>query len=146
MTPVELLRLIENQIRTGIVDSVDAGAGTVVVRWPSGVTSRAMPWAVTSAAFYAEPVVGDQAIVLSPSGDPANAIALVGVASTDADRGDKSAAARADLVKDELDDIRDKHDNHTHPFVATGAASPTSTPTTPIGPAQQVGANFVKVD
>lgn len=108
---VELRRLLEAMIRRGVVKSVDGN--TITVEYPTEDddgqpnVSQPMPWAISSTAFTSDPAVGDQVTVLAESGDPHNQVAFIGASSTDADKGNKVAVARADLVHEELDKIRD---------------------------------------
>lgn len=54
--------------------------------------------------------------------------------------------ALAQLVLDRLNAIKAAFDTHTHPFVATGAASPTSAPSTPMTSPASVAASLVRVE
>ena len=53
--------------------------------------------------------------------------------------------ALANLVDQELTDIKTYLDAHTHPFTATGAVSPTIAPTSPMPAPNAVGSATVKV-
>jgi len=64
--------------------------------------------------------------------------------------GASDFVALAQLVLAQLNDIRTKHDSHTHITTATVGASPTpgviAPPTTPMGPASSVAAVNLKTD
>ncbi len=152
----ELLRLIQNVVRTGAVSSVEGKR--VRVQWPDGVVSRAMPYAGSSSALDAAPAVGDQALVIAIGGDPASSFAVLGLSTVDADRGNKSGASRSDKVQAQLEILRTAFDNHTHANAAPGTPSPPIVaapppPSPPIIPVSgdpqwdpDTAANFVKVD
>ena len=60
--------------------------------------------------------------------------------------GASEFVALATKVLTELQDIKTAFDTHTHPFVATGAASPTSAPTVPMPAPNSVAATLVKAE
>lgn len=70
-------------------------------------------------------------------GLPTSAMLLVGAGATE-------YVALANLVLSELQSIRTAFNAHTHPFVATGAVSPTSAPTTPMAAPGSVAATKLK--
>lgn len=140
----ELWRVVRAMQRTGTVDSVNTGTGLLVVQWPEGPKSLPMPWLESSSGLSVEPEPGDQATVFAEGGDPKLARALVGVSSTDRDSGNKTGAARADLVKAELDAIRDAFEAHVHEHPLGPAV--TDVPTVPIGDAGDVDSTKVQID
>ena len=91
----ELERRVEALQRLGIVASVIGDS--VTISYPDLPDSEPMPYLASSSGFTVDPTIGDQALVVMPSGDPLKAIALCGVSSTDMDKGGKTGAARADL-------------------------------------------------
>ena len=77
----ELARLIENLVRLGTIAEVDVAK--VRVRVKSGdITTTWLPWLALRAGTSKEwdpPTVGEQVILLSPSGVLAQGVALVGL-------------------------------------------------------------------
>ena len=79
----ELSRLVENMIRIGTVHSVDHAAvrcrvqtGELVTQWLRWFEGRA-----GETTTWDPPTVGEQCIVFSPSGEPANGIVFYGMNS-----------------------------------------------------------------
>lgn len=73
-------RMIANTVMAGTVAAVDPGAGMVKVE-SDGWTTDWMPWmsvAAGQARHWRVPSVGEQAVILSPSGDPEQGFALCG--------------------------------------------------------------------
>lgn len=83
----DLARRVAQMIRLGTVESVDMADATkprCVISDGSWKTA-AIPWVSTRAGNDAEfwaPEVGEQALVLSPHGDAAQAVALIGLFQT----------------------------------------------------------------
>jgi phage baseplate assembly protein V len=83
MDPIELSRRLENLIRLGTIHSIDHAAVRVRVQTGRLVTQW-LPWlehragATTS---WDPPTVGEQCVILSPSGEPAGGIVLRGLHS-----------------------------------------------------------------
>ena len=79
----ELARLIENLVRLGTIAEVDVAK--VRVRVKSGsITTNWLPWLALRAGTSKEwdpPTVGEQVVLLSPSGVLAQGVALVGLFS-----------------------------------------------------------------
>lgn len=83
MDIVELSRLVENIVRIGTIHSVDHAAarcrvstGRLVTQW--------LPWHERRAGetrTWTPPTVGEQCMILSPSGEPAAGVVLVGIYS-----------------------------------------------------------------
>lgn len=88
---VEAMRRILNIVRPGAVAEVDLAAARVRVRYAGGDDDPALtgwvPWFVpragADAAEWWPPEVGEQAVLLSPNGDLAQAFALLAVYSDD---------------------------------------------------------------
>lgn len=79
----DLNRRIENLIRTGTVSAVDYDQRRVRVR-SGGLESHWLPWLTARAGAtrtWSPPDVGEQVVLLCPSGDPAVGIALTGLYS-----------------------------------------------------------------
>lgn len=80
----ELSRMIANLIKQGVVAEVDAAAGVVRVRHGELLTD----WlgyfvpAAGGVSVHRPPSVGENCIVLSPSGEPANGLVLCGIKSS----------------------------------------------------------------
>ena len=80
----EILRLIENLIKQGTVADCNPAAGRVRVRH-GGLTTDWLPYFVPASggvSVHRPPSVGENCLVLSPSGEPANGIVLCGLASS----------------------------------------------------------------
>lgn len=83
MDLVELSRRLENLIRIGTIHSVDHAAvrcrvqsGALVTQWLPWIEGRA-----GETTTWNPPTVGEQAVVFSPSGEPAGGIVFYGVPS-----------------------------------------------------------------
>lgn len=77
-TLVELARRLENLIRIGTVEQIDPSAARVRVRMGNTLTAW-IPWLTARAGTDIDwwaPAPGEQIILLSPSGDMSQAIAL----------------------------------------------------------------------
>lgn len=73
-------RMLSNMLIAGTVESVDHAAATCRIRSGDWV-SAPVPWASLGAGQvrnWRPPSVGEQAMLMSPSGDPANGFALPG--------------------------------------------------------------------
>lgn len=84
MDLVELSRRLENILRIGTIHAVDHAAVKVRVKTGELVTQW-LPWIEQRAGHtttWNPPTLGEQAIVFSPSGEPAGGIVLVGIDST----------------------------------------------------------------
>ncbi|MRR50794.1 MAG: phage baseplate assembly protein V [Rhodocyclaceae bacterium] len=84
MDVVELSRLVENLIRIGTIAEVDHAAGRCRVK--SGeLLTQWLPWFALRAGAtttWDPPTVGEQVMLLSPSGEPSGGVALTGIYST----------------------------------------------------------------
>ncbi|SFC75820.1 phage baseplate assembly protein V [Pseudomonas citronellolis] len=79
----ELARLIENLVRIGTIAEIDLANARVRVRTGDLLTGW-LPWLAPRAGADREwdpPTVGEQVLLLSPSGQTANGVALVGLFS-----------------------------------------------------------------
>mgnify|MGYP000002616023 FL=1 len=83
MNTAELSRLLANLIKQGTIAESDPAAGRVRVLH-GGLTTDWLPYFVPAAggvSVHRPPSVGENCIVLSPSGEPANGVVLCGMAS-----------------------------------------------------------------
>jgi phage baseplate assembly protein V len=84
MRAAELHRLIENLVRLGTIAEVDHASARVRVRSGELLTAW-LPWQTPRAGTTRDwdpPSVGEQAILLSPGGDPAAGVVITGLFST----------------------------------------------------------------
>lgn len=82
----ELERLLMNLIQVGTIESVDAANGTVTVDLGFEEPTDPIPWATPRAGRtrkFSPPSVGEQVIVLCPSGDVGQAIAALSLFQDD---------------------------------------------------------------
>lgn len=92
MDNVELSRRIENLLRIGIVAEVDVDNALVRVD-SGGLKTQWLPWFERRAGktrTWDPPTVGEQVLILSPSGELAAGIVLVGIYSAAHDAPDDS--------------------------------------------------------
>ena len=83
MDITDIIRRIENMIRLGSIAEVDLAAVRVRVA-SGGIVTGWLPWKHARAGTTADwdpPTVGEQVIILSPSGDTAVGIVLTGINS-----------------------------------------------------------------
>ena len=83
MNTAEISRLLANLIKQGTIAESDPAAGRVRVLH-GGLTTDWLPYFVPAAggvSVHRPPSVGENCIVLSPSGEPANGVVLCGMAS-----------------------------------------------------------------
>lgn len=82
-TPLELLRRLENLLRPGTISAVDHDGARVRVQ-SGALLTRWLPWFERRAGnvrTWCPPSVGEQCLVLSPGGDLASGMVLVGLDS-----------------------------------------------------------------
>lgn len=75
----ELSRKLNNLIRIGTVEKVDCVAAKVCVKIVSDTSKNWLPWITTRAGedrSWSAPSIGEQVIVLSPSGETAKGVVL----------------------------------------------------------------------
>ncbi len=81
----ELMRRMENLLRYATVAEVDTAKALLKVRYGDTTTSGWLPWfsqrAGNSISWHA-PDVGEQVMVLSPSGEPVGGLVLTGLYTT----------------------------------------------------------------
>ncbi len=83
MNITDLLRRLDNLIRLGTIAAVDHQAARCTVS-SGGLRIPNLPWLGLRAGASSDwdpPTVGEQCILLSPSGEPAQGIALIGLYS-----------------------------------------------------------------
>lgn len=79
----ELIRRLENLLRPGTIGQVDVQRARVRVL-AGGLLTNWVPWLSLRAGavrHWSPPSMGEQCILLAPGGDPANAMALMGLFS-----------------------------------------------------------------
>lgn len=83
MNTAELSRLIENLIRLGTIEEIDLSACCARVK-TGKLLSGWLPWSTLRAGTtrtWNPPSIGEQVLILSPSGNPAAGVILMGVLS-----------------------------------------------------------------
>ena len=96
---VELARRLANVVRPGVIAEADYAASRVRVKYGEGLEEALtewLPWVTTRAGgdrTWHAPEVGEQVLLLSPSGDLAQAVALPGIYQ------DSRSAPAADVDK-----------------------------------------------
>lgn len=96
MNITDLLRRLENLIRLGTIAAVDHQAARCTVR-TGGLSVPNLPWLALRAGDSSDwdpPTVGEQCILIAPSGEPALGIALVGLYSQQLPAPSNSATVR----------------------------------------------------
>ena len=96
MNITDLLRRLENLIRLGTIAVVDHQAARCTVR-SGGLSIPNLPWLALRAGDSSDwdpPTVGEQCILIAPSGEPAQGIALVGLYSQQRPAPSNSATVR----------------------------------------------------
>ncbi|WP_454711100.1 phage baseplate assembly protein V [Cupriavidus nantongensis] len=99
----ELARLIENLIRLGTVAEVDTGTPPRVRIATGGITTDWLPWLERRAGAtrtWNPPTVGEQVVMLCPSGEPRNGVILTGLPSDARDVPSHSADETVTLYPD----------------------------------------------
>lgn len=84
MNTADLTRRLENLIRFGTIAEVDPATARCRVQ-TGGLLTGWLPWLAARAGTdrdWDAPSVGEQCMVLSPSGDPATGVVLLGLYST----------------------------------------------------------------
>lgn len=123
-SPSENPRLIENLIRIGTVSEVDLAAARCRVK--SGQLESAwLQWREVRAGTtrtWNPPTVGEQVLVLSPSGDPAQAIVLTGIYSNGSPAPSDSATEHMVVYPD---GARISYDHGSGHLDVTGIATAT---------------------
>lgn len=79
---VELKRLVNNLVRIGTIADVDPARARARLADDDGFQSDWRPWTELRAGTtrtWNPPTIGEQALLLSPGGDPANGVILVGL-------------------------------------------------------------------
>jgi len=127
---IELLRRLENLLRQGTIQAVDHDG--VRVRVQSGdIRTNWLPWferRAGSVRSWSPPSVGEQCLVLSPGGDLANGMVLVGLNSDS-----NPAAANSNTLYRTVfpDDAVVDYDFSTHTLVCTLPAGGSGTVNAP---------------
>ncbi|SPK73053.1 Bacteriophage P2 Baseplate assembly protein GPV [Cupriavidus taiwanensis] len=99
----ELARLIENLIRLGTIAEVDTGSPPRVRVKAGGMTTDWLPWLERRAGAtrtWNPPTVGEQVVLLCPSGELRNGVILTGVPTDANDVPSHSASETVTLYPD----------------------------------------------
>lgn len=118
MNSTDLLRRLDNLIRLGTIAAVDHQAARCTVS-SGGLRIPNLPWLALRAGASSDwdpPTVGEQCILLSPSGEPAQGIALIGLYSQQRPAPSNSANLRRRKYPDGA--VID-YDHATHTLTAT---------------------------
>ncbi|WP_374365933.1 phage baseplate assembly protein V [Stutzerimonas sp.] len=122
MNTADLIRRLDNLIRLGTIAAVDYQAARCTVT-TGGLTVPNLPWLALRAGASLDwdpPTVGEQCILFSPSGEPAQGIGLVGLYSQQRPAPANSANVRRRKYPDGA--VID-YDHATHTLSATLPAS-----------------------
>tara|TARA_R110000824_G_scaffold118575_1_gene270877 strand:- start:268 stop:864 length:597 start_codon:yes stop_codon:yes gene_type:complete len=112
----ELARRLTNIVRPGTIDSADYGAALVRVRFDANWVSGWLPWLTRRAGADVDwwaPEVGEQVIVLSPMGDPAQGWVLPAGYSNAVPAPAASPDMAVALFQDGFKVSHDRANNHT---------------------------------
>ncbi len=118
MSISDILRRLANLIRLGTIAAVDHEAERCTVK-TGGLTVPGRPWLALRAGASSDwdpPTVGEQCILLSPSGEPAQGIVLIGLYSQQRPAPSNSANLRRRKYPDGA--VID-YDHATHTLTAT---------------------------
>ncbi len=118
MNITDLLRRLENLIRLGTIAAVDHQAARCTVS-TGGLSVPNLPWLALRAGDSSDwdpPTVGEQCILIAPSGEPAQGIALVGLYSQQRPAPANSANVRRRTYPD---GAVINYDHATHTLSAT---------------------------
>lgn len=99
----DLFRRLQNIIRPGYVSAVDYAKARIRVKFSENLESNWIPWHSGRAGGtknWDAPELGEQVVMLSPSGDTSMAIALVGIFSNDNPANGDSADVFRKTFKD----------------------------------------------
>lgn len=124
MDIAHLSRLVENLIRVGTVAAVDHAAARC--RVASGeLLTEWLPWLEHRAGAtltWDPPTIGEQVIILSPSGEPAGGIVLTGIFCT---AHPAPSASASEHVIDYPDGARISYDHVSGELIASGVQTAT---------------------
>jgi len=118
MNITDLLRRLDNLIRLGTIAAVDHQAARCTVS-SGGLRIPNLPWLALRAGASSDwdpPTVGEQCILLGPSGEPAQGIALIGLYSRQRPAPSNSANLRRRTYPDGA--VID-YDHASHTLTAT---------------------------
>lgn len=103
MDSAEILRLLENLLRLGTVAEVQHAKPPRVRVKTGGITTDWLPWVERRAGgtrTWSPPTIGEQVLLLCPSGEPRNGVVLCGIPSDDIDVPSHSADETVTLYAD----------------------------------------------
>jgi len=132
MNITDLTRRLDNLIRIGTIAAVDHVAARCTVK-TGGLIVPNLPWMAERAGNSRDwdaPTVGEQCILLSPSGEPSQGVVLVGLYSQQRPAPSNSANLRRRTYPDGA--VID-YDHATHALTATLPAGGTAKLTAPGG-------------
>lgn len=118
MNITDILRRLENLIRLGTIAAVDHQAARCTIS-TGGLSVPNLPWLALRAGSSSDwdpPTVGEQCILLSPSGETAQGVALIGLYSKQRPAPSNSATVRRRKYPDGA--LID-YDHATHTMSAT---------------------------
>jgi phage baseplate assembly protein V len=121
---LETLRRLDNLIRLGTIAAVDHESARCRVQTGGNLTGW-LPWVTQRAGTtrtWCPPTVGEQVILLSPSGEPGAGIALTGLYS---DQVAAPSIASSEHVTEYPDGARIAYNHATHALTVTGIATAT---------------------
>lgn len=121
---LETLRRLDNLIRLGTIDELDLDAARCRVQ-TGGILTGWLPWIAQRAGetrTWSPPTVGEQVILLSPSGEPAGGIVLTGLYS---EQVAAPSTASSEHIVEYPDGARIRYDHDTGHLEAIGIQSAT---------------------
>ena len=133
---VELARRLANVVRPGVIAEADYAASRVRVKYGEGLEEALtewLPWVTTRAGgdrTWHAPEVGEQVLLLSPSGDLAQAVALPGIYQDSRPAPEASPDKHVTLYSD---GTRVEYDRAAHKLKAVLPAGGTAELTAPDG-------------
>ena len=121
---LETLRRLDNLVRLGTIAAVDHGAARCRVQTGGNLTGW-LPWMAQRAGTtrtWCPPTVGEQVIILSPSGEPAGGIVITGLYS---ELAEAPSTSSSEHITHYPDGARIAYDHATGALSATGVQTAT---------------------
>ncbi len=115
MNSADLARRLDNLIRLGTVAEVDHARARCRVK-TGGLLTAWLPWGTRRAGdtrTWCPPTVGEQVLVLSPSGEPGAGIVITGVYT---EAHDQPSSSADDHLTDWPDGAREHYDHAAHHY------------------------------
>lgn len=116
---LDTLRRLDNLVRLGRIAAIDPDVARCRVQTGGNLTGW-LPWLTQRAGTtrtWCPPTVGEQVIILSPSGEPAGGIVLTGLYS---ELVEAPSTASAEHITDYPDGARIAYNHATHALTVTG--------------------------